>query len=274
MAHQTVASNKLSIRKACKLFSVSETCYRHIAKQSAINDKVAAKLIEITSSKGQTTWGFKLCYLYIRHQVGWKLNRKRVYRIYCELKLNLRIRPKKRIVRDKPLDLQVPSTRNKVLSIDFMSDNLSDGRAIRAFNVIDDFNREGLLNEVDFSMPASRVTRMLDQLFEWRGVPAVIRSDNGPEFISHHYRDWAEKRGIALWFTQPGNPQQNAYIERFNRTMRNELLNQHVFESIEEAQDEATEWLWCYNNKRPHMALGGKTPAQAALAVNAKPVLH
>jgi putative transposase len=139
---------------------------------------------------------------------------------------------------------------------------LADGRTIRTFNVLDDHNREGLLAEINFSMPAQAVTDYLDRLIEWRGLPKIIRSDNGPEFISTHFKGWAERRGIVLMYIQPGNPQQNAYVERFNRTMRYELLNQCLFDSIEHAQIEATQWLWCYNRHRPHMALGGKTPFQ------------
>lgn len=274
MAHHAVQSKHISIRKACPLFGVSESCYRHASKQSEVNLKLEAKLTEITSTKGQTTWGFAMCRDHIRHQIGWALNHKRIRRIYCKLNLNLRVNKRNRIVRAVPQELTAPTSIGQVLSIDFMHDNIRDGRAVRSLNVIDDCNREGLVNEIDFSFPATRVTRILDQLFEWRGVPAVIRSDNGPEFISKHFASWAEKRGIELWFTQPGNPQQNAYIERFNRTMRYELLNQHLFESIEEMQNEATQWLWCYNNNRPHRSLGGKTPAQAKAAIKPKPVRH
>ena len=226
---------------------------------------IAAKLIEITATKGQTTWGFKLCFLHIRHVLGWKYNHKRVYRIYCQLKLNLRWIPKKRIERSTPLPLMVPKTTDVTWSIDFMHDNLNDGRSIRSCNVMDDHNREGLLAEINFSIPATTLTRYLDQLIEWRGAPQYIRSDNGPEFISEHYQQWAKRHGIELIYIQPGNPQQNAYIERFNQTMRYELFNATLFESLEHAQNEATHWLWCYNNNRPHMALGGLTPNQVRM---------
>ncbi len=106
------------------------------------------------------------------------------------------------------------------------------------------------------------ITKALNQIIEWRGKPQVIRSDNGPEYISHKLANWAAQQGITLWFTQPGNPQQNAYIERFNRTMRYELLNQSLFTTIEQAQDAATKWQWIYNHDRPSMALNGLTPIQ------------
>ena len=127
---------------------------------------------------------------------------------------------------------------------------------------MDDYNREGLGIEVDFSLPAERVIRSLDQIIEWRGKPIAIRCDNGPEYISGALQEWAEKRRIWLEYIQPGKPQQNAYIERYNRTVRYDWLGQYLFESIEEVQDFATRWLWIYNHERPNMGLGGITPKQ------------
>ncbi|MCK0107660.1 integrase core domain-containing protein, partial [Marinobacter sp. S0848L] len=146
--------------------------------------------------------------------------------------------------------------------MDFMHDQLNDGRSYRLLNVIDDFNREGLGIEVDFSLPAERVIRSLEQIIEWRGKPRSIRCDNGPEYISGKLATWAEKQGIALAFIQPGKPQQNAYIERYNRTVRYDWLAQYLFDSTEEVQDYATRWLWHYNHERPNMGLGGITPQQ------------
>lgn len=144
----------------------------------------------------------------------------------------------------------------------FMHDQLADGRSYRLFNVIDDFNREGLTIDVDLSLPAERVVRALDRVIEWRGKPRQIRSDNGPKYISHTLASWAEKHNIELKFIQPGQPQQNAYIERYNRTVRYDWLNQHLFSSITDVQEKATEWLWFYNNERPNTAIGGVPPRQ------------
>ena len=129
-------------------------------------------------------------------------------------------------------------------------------------NVIDDFNREGLGIEVDFSLPAERVIRSLEQIIEWRGKPAAIRCDNGPEYISTVLLTWAERQNIRIDHIQPGKPQQNAYVERYNRTVRYDWLNQFLFSSVAEVQDYATRWLWGYNHERPNMALGGITPKQ------------
>jgi putative transposase len=166
------------------------------------------------------------------------------------------------MVREKPQPLTVPEALNQVWSMDFMHDQLSDGRTFRLFNVIDDFNREGLGIEVDFSLPSERVIRSLEQIIAWRGQPAVLRCDNGPEYVSAALQEWATKRGIQIEYIQPGKPQQNAYVERFNRTVRYEWLAQYLFDSLDEVQRFATRWLWAYNHERPNMALGGFTPIQ------------
>ena len=143
-----------------------------------------------------------------------------------------------------------------------MHDSLTDGRGFRLFNVIDDYNREALTVEVDFSLPAGRVIRSLNQLIEYRGKPVQIRCDNGPEYISNALKDWAEQQSINLSYIEPGNPQQNAYVERFNRTMRYDWLNQELFDNLERVRVQAENWLYHYNHKRPNMGNGGFTPIQ------------
>lgn len=258
MAQQAVADRRLSIRAACAAFSISETCYRYQPKLSDENAEVADWLVRLTHN--QKDWGFGLCRDYLRNVKGFDWNHKRIRRIYCELELNLRIKPKRRIEREKPQPLVVPEAPNATWSMDFMHDQLTDGRTFRLFNVLDDFNREGLGIEADFSLRALRVIRALDQIIEWRGKPGRLRCDNGPEFISQELEQWAVRHGIQLEFIQPGNPQQNAYVERYNRTVRYSWLNQYQFESIQEVQDYATRWLWFYNNERPNKANGGLPP--------------
>ncbi len=260
MAKKVVAERSISIRFACAVFQISETCYRYKRKLSAENIRIADWLIRLTDN--QRNWGFGLCFLFLRNVKGFGWNHKRVYRIYRELELNLRIKPKKRLKREKPEPLAVPAKLNQTWSMDFMHDQLADGRCYRLFNVIDDCNREGLGIEVDFSLPAERVIRALNQIIEWRGQPETLRCDNGPEYISELLKNWAEERGIQLEFIQPGKPQQNAYIERYNRTVRYDWLAQYLFDSIDEVQDYATRWLWTYNHERPNMGLGGITPIQ------------
>ena len=260
MAQDAVKMKQMNIRQACEAFAISQTCYRYEPKLVAENDLIADWLIRLTTN--QRNWGFGLCYLYLRNVQGFGWNHKRVYRIYRELELNMRIKPKKRIIRERPEPLAQPDTINQVWSMDFMHDQLINGRNFRLFNVIDDFNREGLGIEVDFSLPAERVIRSLDQIIEWRGKPKAIRCDNGPEYISSKLQAWAKMNSIELNYIQPGNPQQNAYVERYNRTVRYDWLNQYLFDCIEEVQDFATKWLWIYNNERPNMAIGGITPMQ------------
>lgn len=265
MAHKAIHTRGVSIRLACSMFSISETCYRYHSKRQDENEVLADWLIRLTSS--QKNWGFKLCYLYLRNVKGFRWNHKRVYRIYRELELNLRIKPRKRIVREVPEALHVPKTPNTCWSMDFMHDQLDNGRKFRLFNVIDDFNRECLGIDVDFSLPSARIIRTLDQIIEWRGKPQMIRCDNGPEYISSTLKQWAKDRGIEICYIQPGNPQQNAYIERFNRTVRYDWLARCLFRSIDEVQIFAEQWIWHYNNERPNMALGGITPKQKLLNV-------
>lgn len=260
MAREAINDRGLCARQACVAFSVSLCCFRYIPKLSCDNARIAALLLGLTQS--QRNWGFGLCFLYLRNVKGHGWNHKRVYRIYRELELNLRIKPKKRIKRDKPEQLSVPTVMNEIWSMDFMHDQLQNGRCVRLLNVIDDFNREGLGMEIDFSLPAERVTRALDNIIEWRGKPAEIRCDNGPEYTSGKLQEWAAKKNIAIRYTQPGKPQQNGYAERYNRTVRYDWLNQYLFESIDEMRDFATEWLWTYNNERPNMGIGGIPPAR------------
>ncbi len=260
MAQRAVTEKSVSIRAACQAFAISESWYRYEAKLSDENTEIADWLIRLTNN--QKNWGFGLCYLFLRNVKGFGWNHKRVYRIYRGLELNLRIKPKKRIVREKPQPLSVPTTINASWSMDFMHDSLSNGRAYRLFNVMDDFNREALGMEIDFSLPSLRVIRTLNQIIEWRGTPQKIRCDNGPEYISHTLKHWAEQRGICIEFIEPGNPQQNAYIERYNRTVRYDWLGQYLFDSLDEVRDVATRWLWTYNHERPNMGIGGITPMQ------------
>jgi len=258
MAQRACEQYGISIRLSCKVFGISTSTYHYQPILSAENDEIADWLLRLTTANKR--WGFGLCFLYLRNVKGFGWNHKRVYRIYRELELNLRIKPKRRLKRDRPDPLSEPTAVNQVWSMDFMSDALSDGRTLRTFNVIDDYNREGLGIEVDLSLPSARVIRALEQIIEWRGKPSAIRCDNGPEYLSGALTTWATNNKITLMYIQPGKPTQNAYIERFNRTARHEWLDMHLFESVEHAQLLATQWLWTYNNERPHSAIGGVPP--------------
>ncbi len=212
MAQRAVRDKAIPIRLACEALRFSESSYRYEAKHNAESELIANWLIRLMDNNRSR--GFGLCYLYLLNVKNYTWIHKRIYRITTkgspfrdkDLELNLRIKPRKRLVRDKPDALVVPLSINQVWSIDFMHDQLQDGRSIRLFNVIDDFNREALGIEVDFSLPAERVVRSLDQIIAWRGKPGVIRSDNGPELIGGRLMEWAVKHQIHIAHIQPGKP--------------------------------------------------------------------
>ncbi len=208
MAKFAVQNRNCSIRTACTVVGISENCYRYSKVLNNENLEIEDWLIRLTEWKKR--WGFGLCFDYLRNVKGFNWNHKRVYRIYRDLELNLRIKPKRRIKRDKPDALMTPTKINQSWSMDFMSDNLIDGRSIRSFNVIDDFNREALTIDIDFSLPSERIIRSLNNIIEWRGKPSCLRCDNGPEYISSKVEKWATENQITLIFIQPGKPTQNA----------------------------------------------------------------
>ena len=191
-------------------------------------------------------------------------NHKRMYRVYCELKLNLRIKPRKRIPKGEAKMLIQPIAFNICWSMDFMTDVLSCGRKFRTFNVIDDYNREGICVAASFALPAKKVTLLLDEVAVKRGYPEMIRVDNGPEFRSEIFKTWASKHHILIQYIQPGKPAQNGLIERFNRTYREDILDMNLFDNLREVRLITQEWLNTYNGERPHESLAGLPPVQFA----------
>jgi len=208
------AEHSLSRRRAASCCSISSGCYRYESRRKP-DDEIVDVLTRLAESKPR--WGFGLMFGWLRLR-GYPWNHKRVYRVYKELALNLRIKPKRRFPSRNPLPLDDAQAPNDCWSLDFMNDSLTDGRSYRTLNVLDDFSREGLAIEVDHSLPSVRVTRVLDRIAEERGYPRKLRSDNGPEFIAQTLATWAQKNEVELAPIQPGKPTQNAYIERFNRT--------------------------------------------------------
>lgn len=251
---------QLSTRKACKLVGLSRTTYQYKAKTK--DDTEIQDALTTLTTKHAAIGFWQCCYRLWNKGHQW--NHKKIYRVYTAMKLNIRRRAKKRLPERVKQPLYVPAVRNEVWSIDFMADSLVDGRRFRLFNVIDDFNRESLAIEIDTSLPARRVIRVLERLVAEKGHPSHIRCDNGPEFISHLLEQWCKEREITLQFIQPGRPMQNAYIERKNGSLRRELLNAYLFFSLAEVRAMSEEWRIDYNTERPHKSLGYLSPLRYA----------
>jgi len=255
-----VQEEQLSNRKACNLIGISRTSCQYQAKPK--DDKEVQDALMVLTTKHAAIGYWQCCYRLWNKGYTW--NHKRIYRVYTDMKLNIRRRAKKRLPDRVKQPLTIPLAPNQVWSIDFMSDSLVDGRRFRLFNVLDDFNRESLAIEVDTSMPSLRVIRVLNRVIEQRGKPANLRSDNGPEFISHLLQQWCEDNKITLQYIQPGKPTQNAYIERKNGSIRRELLNAYLFNSLAEVRSLSEEWRIDYNSERPHKSLGYLSPLSYA----------
>jgi len=218
---------------------------------------VITALTDLVSRHGR--WGFWKCFDRLRLDGhGW--NHKRVHRVYRALRLNLPRRTSRRVPKRLRQPLLAPSGLNQTWALDFMTETLYDGRRVRALTVLDEGNREGLEIVTGASLPGRRVIAVLEELVTLHGRPAAVRVDNGPEFTAEIFVEWCAVHGVAIHYIQPGKPDQNAFIERFNRTYRTEVLNAHLFESVAELQAITDAWLRIYNQERPHDSLGRVPP--------------
>jgi len=250
-----------NVSRACTMADISRSSYQYEAKPK--DDRLVEEHLNALTGKHPSI-GFWSCHYRLRNK-GEKINHKRLYRVYTHMKLNIRRRSKRRLTERVKQALSIPDGPNQMWSLDFMSDALTDGRKFRVLNIIDDYNRESLAIEVDTSLPALRVQRTLGEIIKERGLPANIRSDNGPEFISQVMESWCEKNKVSWHYIQPGKPMQNAYIERKNGSMRRELLSAYAFDNLNEARQLCKEYRHDYNNERPHKALGYLSPIQFAI---------
>ena len=249
---------KLPVARACKAVGLSRSSwYRPEPDRSAVDEPVIAQLNEVVSRHGR--WGFWKCFHWMRqHGAPW--NHKRVWRVYCAMGLNLPRRAKRRLTARVKQPLDAPPVADKLWSMDFMHDTLYHGKRFRTLNVFDEGVREALAIEVDSSLPAERVIRVLEQISDSRKLPDQIRVDNGPELISSKLVAWCEKKRVRLHHIQRGKPTQNAYVERFNRTFRHEVLDAHLFGSLSQVRDVVHDWIIAYNEERPHESLGNLPP--------------
>lgn len=257
----------LSERRACEAVSLSRRVFRY--KPQLRDDSI---LIEALArlERDHPDLGFGK-FFYLLRAEGHEWNHKRVHRVYSEMRLNKRRKYKRRLPARHPEPLSVPNTLNRCWSADFMSDALGDGRRFRTFNVIDDHRREVLAIEIDLNLGSRRVIRVLDRIAETRGLPERIRFDNGPEFTSIAVADWAELNGVQLDFIKPGRPMQNGFIERFNRTYRQAILDMYIFDSLDEVRELTSRWINFYNHRRPHDSLGGAPPSDSTRPVLINP---
>ncbi len=214
-------------------------------------------LTEIVARKSR--WGFWKLHDRLRIE-GHRINHKRLHRVYCAMKLNLPRRLRRRLPKRLRRPLAAPVQLNECWAVDFMSDALYGGGSFRTFNVIDESNREALGIEVATSIPSARVIRVMKQLIEIYGKPAALRLDNGSELTSIAFTEWCEENHIALHFIEPGKPDQNAFIERFNKSYRDEVLDAYLFESLSQVREITENWLREYNEERPHDSLGRVPP--------------
>jgi len=253
-----VSVRGLPIRRACAAVRLGRaTYYRPRVEWARRDAPVIAALTTLVAAKGR--WGFWKCFDRLRLD-GHRWNHKRVWRVYRRLHLNLPRRTKKRVPARLRQPLVVSPQPNEVWALDFMSDTLYGGRRFRTLNILDEGVREVLAIEIDTSLPAERVLRVLNQVVAWRGQPKAIRLDNGPELLAESFVTWCVERAIALHYIQPGRPNQNAFIERFNRTYRYEVLDAFLFESLDDVREHTARWMLEYNEERPHDTLAGIPP--------------
>jgi len=254
-----VAEENLSVRQACRIVGLARSAWYCQPADRMQRDREVIDALNALVEKHRR-WGFWKCFDRLRLD-GRRWNHKRVYRVYTELGLNHRRRTKKRLPKRTLQPLEVAPVPNAVWSIDFMHDMLYVGRRFRTLNVLDEGVREALAIEIDTSLTGGRVVRVLDQIKEWRGTPTAIRCDNGPELLSTPFVAWCEENDVEIRYIQPGKPNQNAFIERFNRTYRDEVLSAYLFEDLDQVREISWEWMREYNEERPHDALGKVPPA-------------
>jgi len=251
----------MSERHACRLLRLARSTHRYRARRNERDVALRARLKELAAKRMR--FGYRrLTAMLARERMA--ANHKRVYRLYREEGLAMRIRPRRRIRWTGAISSPAATRANERWSIDFVSDCVSTGRVIRMLTVVDDCTRECPAIEVDSSLGGLRVRRVLDRIASERGLPEAIVLDNGPEFRGRALAAWSEERRVRLEFIQPGKPAQNAYAESFNGRLRDECLNANWFTSLSDARRKIESWRQDYNQQRPHSSLHYLSPAEFA----------
>jgi putative transposase len=254
---------RVSERRACRVAVVNRSTVQYRSVKTDV-PALRARINEIAATR--VRYGYPRIHVLLRRE-GWIVNRKRVYRIYREEGLSMRLKtPRRRKSAVVRTERPVASAVNQTWSMDFMADNLADGRKIRLLTIVDNFSRECLALDVAAGFKGGDVAHALTRIVAERGRPLCIRCDNGPEFISKALDQWAYWNKVQLDFSRPGKPTDNAFIESFNGRVRQELLNASWFESLEQAREMTAHWRTEYNNHRPHRSLGNSSPAEFARA--------
>lgn len=250
----------MSERHALRVLRMSTSALRY-APAPGRDDDLRGRIVAL--AQRHRRYGAGMIYLKLR-QAGLIVNHKRVERIYANERLQVRRRKRKKVPVAERQPLLRPETINQTWSMDFVFDRSADGRVIKCLTIVDDASTEAVATMSERAISGVVVTRILDRLALERGLPNVIRTDNGKEFCGKAMLNWARARGIMLRLIEPGKPNQNAYVESFNSRLRDECLNEHWFTSLEHAQRIIEAWRREYNEERPKKQLGGLTPAQHA----------
>lgn len=249
----------VSERRACRAIGFCRTSHRYRSHRR--DDRaLRQRIVEIAETR--VRYGYRRVQVLLRRE-GWRVNHKRTYRIYCEEGLHLRRkRPRRHISGSRRMLRPEVERPGACWSMDFVVDSLFNGHRFRALTIVDNYSRECLAIEADKSMTGADVAKIVDRLVKDRGAPDRIQCDNGTEFISRALDKWAYENSVVMDFSRPGKPMDNATIESFNGSFRDECLNVNWFLSLEDAQEKIERWWLDYNEFRPHSSLGDLTPRQ------------
>jgi putative transposase len=253
----------MSARRACRLAGLWRSSWQYRSRRRE-PEGLRERIKELAAERPR--FGYPRLHVLLRRE-GRLYNRKRIYRIYRDEKLQLRRKRRKRVASAPRRAIPLPDRPHVRWSMDFMSDSLRTGQRVRALNIVDDCTRVCTAVTVDTSIPGVRVARTLDEATTIYGTPSCIVVDNGPEFISRALDEWAYAHGVELHFIDPGKPNQNAFVESFNGKMRDECMNQHAFDDLGDARRKIEAWRQDYNTCRPHESLGWRTPEEYAASL-------